>query len=466
MSEVETPDVDRPTSELVDEVVVRPGEAHELPPTHAAERVSMHERRVHQVVAMGGGDWAEVTARAAAEGQDDVMIINMGPQHPSTHGVLRLVVELKGEEVINLQPVVGYLHTGIEKNLEYRNWTQGVTFVTRMDYVAPLFNEMGYCLAVEKLLGIEVPERANTIRVLLMELNRISSHLIAFATGGMELGALTAGGCDLLAIRYRVASIDYTGPIVIYYNKRLFKEAGVDPVGEDRVVFPFYADHFQQQIDAYEARGGPGPGRALRAGVPRPGPRPLVDVAGRHGGARSELHRRRHQRGRVGHPPAAVPPRAVARPVSRRRGSLPLLILHATGRRRPRDERLSGREIGDAARIQLVGRRRIVRRCLDNIEQPRLDLDRLVGRRRRMLDYVRNIDVERYRAIVQKNGLRQCTPRLDDPDMERLPWVDFSSGWPPVSLVNASATVCCAAIRSGRFSSVQTVSVPPRFGVQ
>jgi len=118
MSEVETPDVDRPTTELVDEVVVRPGEAHDLPPTHAAERVSMHERRVHQVVAMGGGDWAEVTARAAAEGQDDVMIINMGPQHPSTHGVLRLVVELKGEEVINLQPVVGYLHTGIEKSIE------------------------------------------------------------------------------------------------------------------------------------------------------------------------------------------------------------------------------------------------------------------------------------------------------------------------------------------------------------
>ena len=107
MSEVETPEVDRPTSELVDEVVVRPGEAHDLPPAQAAERVSVSQRRVQQVVAMGGGDWASA-ARAAAEGQDDVMIINMGPQHPSTHGVLRLVVELKGEEVINLQPVVGY----------------------------------------------------------------------------------------------------------------------------------------------------------------------------------------------------------------------------------------------------------------------------------------------------------------------------------------------------------------------
>ena len=191
MSEVETPEVERPTSELVDEVVVRPGEAHDLPPAQAAEQVSVNQRRVHQVVAMGGGDWAEVTARAAAEGQDDVMIINMGPQHPSTHGVLRLVVELKGEEVINLQPVVGYLHTGIEKSAEFRTWVQGVTFVTRMDYLSPIFNETAYCLAVEKLLGIEAPPRAQALRVLMMELNRISSHLVCIATGGMEIGALT-----------------------------------------------------------------------------------------------------------------------------------------------------------------------------------------------------------------------------------------------------------------------------------
>ncbi|MGH2815346.1 MAG: NADH dehydrogenase subunit D, partial [Actinomycetota bacterium] len=140
---------------------------------------------------MGGGDWAEVTARAAAEGQDDVMIINMGPQHPSTHGVLRLVVELKGEEVINLQPVVGYLHTGIEKSTEFRTWVQGVTFVTRMDYLAPIFNETASCLAVEKLLGSEPPPRATALRVLMMELNRISSHLVWLATTGLELGALS-----------------------------------------------------------------------------------------------------------------------------------------------------------------------------------------------------------------------------------------------------------------------------------
>src|SRR5690349_14392524 len=117
----------------------------------------------------------------------------MGPQHPSTHGVLRLVLELEGETVTEARTVVGYLHTGIEKNLEFRNWTQGTTFFTRMDYLTPLFNETAYCLAVEKALDItdQVPERASMIRVLMMELNRISSHLVCLATGGMEMGALT-----------------------------------------------------------------------------------------------------------------------------------------------------------------------------------------------------------------------------------------------------------------------------------
>jgi NADH-quinone oxidoreductase subunit D len=118
----------------------------------------------------------------------------MGPQHPSTHGVLRLILELEGESVTEARCGIGYLHTGIEKNLEYRTWTQGVTFVTRMDYLSPFFNETAYCLGVEKLLGItdQIPERAQIIRVMMMELNRVSSHLVALATGGMELGALTA----------------------------------------------------------------------------------------------------------------------------------------------------------------------------------------------------------------------------------------------------------------------------------
>jgi NADH-quinone oxidoreductase subunit D len=102
-------------------------------------------------------------------------------------------LELEGETVTEARLVVGYLHTGIEKNLEYRNWTQGTTFVTRMDYLAPMFNEAGYCLAVEKLLGIEdqITERATVIRIMMMELNRISSHLVWLATTGMELGALS-----------------------------------------------------------------------------------------------------------------------------------------------------------------------------------------------------------------------------------------------------------------------------------
>jgi NADH-quinone oxidoreductase subunit D len=139
------------------------------------------------VYTVTGGDWDTLLD----EEHDDRIVINMGPQHPSTHGVLRLVLELEGETVQQARSVIGYLHTGIEKNCEYRTWTQGVTFVTRMDYLAPIFNEVGYCLAVEKLLGVEAPRRAQVARVMLMEINRIGSHLVCLATGGMELGALT-----------------------------------------------------------------------------------------------------------------------------------------------------------------------------------------------------------------------------------------------------------------------------------
>jgi NADH-quinone oxidoreductase subunit D len=119
------------------------------------------------------------------------MIINMGPQHPSTHGVLRLLLELDGEQVIACQPVIGYLHTGIEKNTEYRTWQQGVTYVTRADYLSPFFNELAYCLAVERLLGVEAPPRAQVLRVMFCELNRIASHLVWLATGSLELGAVS-----------------------------------------------------------------------------------------------------------------------------------------------------------------------------------------------------------------------------------------------------------------------------------
>jgi NADH-quinone oxidoreductase subunit D len=146
-----------------------------------------------RVFTVTGGDWDEI-ADTLGEAHEERIVVNMGPQHPSTHGVLRLIVELEGETATEVRCGIGYLHTGIEKNMEFRNWVQGTTFVTRMDYTTPLFQEVGYCLAVEKLLGIEdqISERVSTIRVMMMELNRIASHLVCIATGGMEMGALSA----------------------------------------------------------------------------------------------------------------------------------------------------------------------------------------------------------------------------------------------------------------------------------
>ena len=163
---------------------------------HAATGATDAEAAEGQVYTVSGEDWDEIVA-AANEARDfqtgERLVINMGPQHPSTHGVLRLVLTLEGETVAEIRPSIGYLHTGIEKNMEYRTWTQGVTFCTRADYLMPLFNEMAYCLAVERLLGIEdkIPERAQIIRVLMLEINRISSHLGGIAPMGLELGATT-----------------------------------------------------------------------------------------------------------------------------------------------------------------------------------------------------------------------------------------------------------------------------------
>ncbi|HVU73211.1 MAG TPA: NADH-quinone oxidoreductase subunit D [Mycobacteriales bacterium] len=145
-----------------------------------------------RVFTVTGGDWEETLGRG--EIGDERIVVNMGPQHPSTHGVLRLVLEIEGESVTDCRLVIGYLHTGIEKSCEYRTWTQATTFLTRCDYLSPFYNECAYVLGVEKLLGIadEIPQRAQVIRVMMMELCRISSHLTWLATGGMEIGALTA----------------------------------------------------------------------------------------------------------------------------------------------------------------------------------------------------------------------------------------------------------------------------------
>ncbi|GAB3660960.1 NADH-quinone oxidoreductase subunit D [Nocardioides korecus] len=156
---------------------------------YAASEAETSQGRVFTVT---GQDWDSITAGIEEE-HDNKVVVNMGPQHPSTHGVLRLILELEGETVTEARCGIGYLHTGIEKNMEFRSWVQGVTFCTRMDYLSPFFNEATYVFGVEHLLDIvdDVPEKAQVMRVLLMELNRISSHLVAIATGGMEIGALT-----------------------------------------------------------------------------------------------------------------------------------------------------------------------------------------------------------------------------------------------------------------------------------
>jgi NADH-quinone oxidoreductase subunit D len=162
------------------------------PDVYATTMAEESDAEGARVFTASGGDWDEIADEASALHEERI-VVNMGPQHPSTHGVLRLILELDGETVTETRAGIGYLHTGIEKNMEYRTWTQGVTFCTRMDYLTPIFNETAYCLAVERLLGIteEIPERATVIRVLMMELNRVTSHLVAIATGGLEMGATT-----------------------------------------------------------------------------------------------------------------------------------------------------------------------------------------------------------------------------------------------------------------------------------
>ena len=126
-----------------------------------------------------------------AELRTETMTVNMGPQHPSTHGVLRLVLELDGEVIKSVMPTIGYLHTGIEKTAEQKKWQQVIPLVERMDYLAAHSNSLAYSLSVEKLLGLEMPQRVNDIRVLLAELQRIASHLIWLGTHGLEVGAVS-----------------------------------------------------------------------------------------------------------------------------------------------------------------------------------------------------------------------------------------------------------------------------------
>ena len=149
-------------------------------------------REVGAVLRMSEAE-AAALGQLPADAEDQTMIINMGPQHPSTHGVLRLMLELQGETVLRCKPIIGYLHTGMEKTGEDLTFLQGGTNVTRMDYLSPLNNELVFSMATEKLLGIDgdIPERAVWMRMLLSEMNRMSSHLLFLATNGMDLGAVS-----------------------------------------------------------------------------------------------------------------------------------------------------------------------------------------------------------------------------------------------------------------------------------
>ncbi|CAN5522644.1 NADH dehydrogenase (quinone) subunit D [soil metagenome] len=198
-----------------------------------------------------GGEWQDLPDAV----DDDLMVINMGPQHPSTHGVLRMILTLDGEIVVDNRPVIGYLHTGIEKNAEYRPWTHSVTFVTRMDYLSPLFNELAYCLAVEKLLGItgDVPERASALRVLLCELNRIASHLVWLATGGLELGSVSA---MIYGFREREGILDILEHVTgLRMNHAYFRPGGVsqDVPLDFRERVEVLLTEMPRRIDEFEA---------------------------------------------------------------------------------------------------------------------------------------------------------------------------------------------------------------------
>ena len=150
-------------------------------------------RDIGAVLRMSEAEAAALADQEVDPDSDQTMIINMGPQHPSTHGVLRLMLELQGETVLRCKPIIGYLHTGMEKTGEQLTYLQGGTNVTRMDYASPLNNELVFSMAVERLLGIDgdIPERAVWMRMLLSELNRMSSHLLFMATNGMDVGAVS-----------------------------------------------------------------------------------------------------------------------------------------------------------------------------------------------------------------------------------------------------------------------------------
>lgn len=181
---------------------------------------------VDQAYLANGADWQQII-ESQRERADEIIVINMGPQHPATHGVMRVVLEMDGETVRSLRPGIGFLHTGIEKNCEYRTWTQGSTFFTRCNYVAGIHNEGAYSMAVDKLLGItdEIPERGQNLRVLMLEVNRIASHLTAVGSVGLELGATSV---QEVCLRERERVLEFTEAITgLRMNNAYIRPGGV-----------------------------------------------------------------------------------------------------------------------------------------------------------------------------------------------------------------------------------------------
>jgi NADH-quinone oxidoreductase subunit D len=185
-------------------------------------------------------------------GEDRTMVLNMGPQHPSTHGVLRLVLEIDGETVVRLKPEVGYLHTGIEKTCEAKFYQQVVPLTDRIDYLCPMTNNLAYCLAVEKLLGLEIPPKAQWMRVLMNELTRINSHLVWLGTHAMDLGAMTV---FLYCFREREDVLRFfemvSGQRMMTSYFRIGGLALEPPLGFFEKVKKF-ADRFPGNVDEYE----------------------------------------------------------------------------------------------------------------------------------------------------------------------------------------------------------------------
>jgi NADH-quinone oxidoreductase subunit D len=192
------------------------------------------------------------TAAVTEPSQDRTLVLNMGPQHPSTHGVLRLVLEIDGETVVRMMPEIGYLHTGIEKTCEAKFYQQVVPLTDRIDYLCPLTNNLAYCLAVEKLLGLEIPPKAQWMRVLMNELTRINSHLVWLGTHAMDLGAMTV---FLYCFREREDVLRFfemvSGQRMMTSYFRIGGLALEPPLGFFEKVKKF-ADRFPGNVDEYE----------------------------------------------------------------------------------------------------------------------------------------------------------------------------------------------------------------------